>query len=125
MKTLWTVIGVIVLIAIIYLLYKNINKQRLGKSDSIPIVDMTPIPQVKKTVQNNTAFNPYPQDYLNSYGNPELVRMVKAGIAAKTYVYECTKKNPDGTVTITTGYSSNSSGNCGVGFTEKIIKQID
>lgn len=134
MKTFWTVLGVIILIAIIYFVYKNnSNKNKvavaannIATSNQMQTASTTPVRRISQT-GNVTSYqgNLFPQSYINSFGgNPQLIRMVNAIQQARTYVFTCTKKNADGTTTTTSGYSSKPNGNCALGSLETIIKTI-
>ena len=68
MKTFWIIISLLALIVIIYAIY---TKNKISKIVEIKPEIPAPVPQIKRTVQRNTTFN---QDYLNSFGNPELIR---------------------------------------------------
>lgn len=134
-KTLLIAVVIIVILVVLYFVYQSTNKNKTTltttSTNTTPVLNTSVTPSIKRQA---VVYNPYPQSYLDSFpnqqliranSNPQLMRMNKAIAAAKTYVFECRKKNADGTLTVTTGYSSNSSGNCGTGFTESLIKTLD
>lgn len=125
-KTLVVILAIVVILIILYFAYKSSDKYKAyvedKSSNQIQPNEMM-MPTIKRTV---SVYNPFPQEYLNSFENPELVRT--SGVTKssnKTYIYECRRTNSDGTVTVTSGYSDKPSGNCSIGFTEKILKILE
>lgn len=78
-KIIWISIAVIVLIVILYFVYKYYNKTESTVSivspKSVGNVNALDGLVISRTNGNSTVFNAYPQEYLNQYPNPELIRV--------------------------------------------------
>lgn len=84
-KTIWIIVGVIVLLVVLYLIYRSTNKTTSTTTSTTAATNVIPPRTTNSGVQRfMQVFNPYPQEYLNQFPNPELIRTVNGnGFASK------------------------------------------
>lgn len=70
-QTAFIVFSVILLVAVLYfIIYLSANKKTTVAVNTTPVA--TQVPGIRR---ESIVYEPFPQEYLNSFPNPELIRV--------------------------------------------------
>ncbi len=81
-QTAFIVVSVVLLLAVLLMMYVVNNKNKVLLAEN---VTPQPVPSPRRET-TQLVYNSYPQEYLNSFGNNELIRAPRPTIVGNTYV---------------------------------------